>query len=204
MDIAIAIMIGLALSAACGLRVFVPLLVLSIAAKVGVLALGTSLGWIGSTEAIIAFSVATVLEIAAYKVPWLDHALDTVASPAAVMAGTIVSASQIGAISGISPLMQWSCAIIVGGGIAGLMQTGSVSTRAASTVVTAGIANPFISVIQSVLAVVMSVLAVLVPVLAVLMAVAMLCGAGVVVFWIARLRRSRRVATVAVVSARTA
>ena len=151
MDIAIAIMIGLALSAACGLRVFVPLLVLSIAAKVGVLALGTSLGWIGSTEAVIAFSVATVLEIVAYKVPWLDHALDTVASPAAVMAGTIVSASQIGAISGVSPLMQWSCALIVGGGIAGIMQTGSVSTRVASTVVTGGIANPFISVIQSVI-----------------------------------------------------
>ena len=202
MDIAIAIMIGLALSAACGLRVFVPLLVLSIAAKVGVLALGTSLGWIGSSEAIIAFSVATVLEIAAYKVPWLDHALDTVASPAAMMAGTIVSASQIGAISGVSPLVQWSCALIVGGGIAGLMQTGSVSTRVASTVVTGGIANPFISVIQSVLAVVMSVLAVFVPVLAIVLIAIMLCGAGLVVFWIARMRRSRRVAAVAVVSAR--
>ena len=204
MNIALAIMIGLALSAACGLRVFVPLLVLSIAAKCSVLALGTSLGWIGSTEAIIAFSVATVVEIVAYKVPWLDHALDTIASPAAVMAGTIVSASQIGAIHGISPLMQWSCALIVGGGVAGLMQTGSVSTRAASTVVTAGIANPFISLIQSVLAVVMSVLAVFVPILAVLMAAVMLCGAGLVVFWIARLRRSRRVSTVAVVASRTA
>ncbi len=200
MDIAIAIMIGLALSAACGLRVFVPLLVLSIAAKVGVLALGTSLGWMGSTEALIAFSVATVLEIVAYKVPWLDHALDTVASPAAVMAGTIVSASQIGAISGVSPLMQWSCALIVGGGIAGIMQTGSVSTRVASTVVTGGIANPFISVIQSVMAIVTSVLAVLVPILAIVLVGFMLCGAGLVVFWITRMRRTRRVATVAVVS----
>ena len=200
MEIAIAIMIGLALSAACGLRVFVPLLVLSVAAKVGMLALGTSLGWIGSTEAIIAFSVATVLEIVAYKVPWLDHILDTVASPAAVMAGTIVSASQIGAISGVSPLMQWSCALIVGGGIAGLMQTGSVSTRVASTVVTGGMANPFISIIQTVMAIVTSVLAVLVPILAIVLVAIMLFAAGIVVFWIARARRSRRVATVTVIS----
>ena len=192
MNIALAMMIGLALSAACGLRVFVPLLVLSIAAKAGALSLAPSLAWIGTPEAIIAFSVATVIEIVAYKVPWLDHALDTIASPAAVMAGTIVSASQIGAIHGVSPLVQWTCAIIAGGGIAALMQTGSVSTRAASTLTTAGLANPIISAGQSLLAVVMSVLAVLVPVLAIVMVAIMLAGAVGVILWIAHVRRSRR------------
>ncbi len=192
MNIALAIMIGLALSAACGLRVFVPLLVLSIAAKAGALSLAPSLGWIGSQEAIIAFSVATVIEIVAYKVPWLDHALDTIASPAAVMAGTIVSASQLGPNNGISPLLQWSCAIIAGGGLAAIMQTGSVSTRAASTLTTAGFANPFISAGQSLLAIAMSVLAVLVPVVAIILVAITLAAAVAMIFWIIHIRRARQ------------
>ena len=191
MNIALAIMIGLALSAACGLRVFVPLLVLSIAATAGALSLAPSLAWIGTPEAIIAFSVATVAEIVAYKVPWLDHALDTIASPAAVMAGTIVSASQLGAIHGVSPLVQWTCAIIAGGGVAALMQTGSVSTRAISTLTTAGLANPFISAGQSLLAIALSVLAVLVPILAIILVALMLAAAVAVIFWIAHARQKR-------------
>ncbi len=197
MSIALAIMIGLALSAACGLRVFVPLLVLSVAAKAGALSLAPSLAWIGTPEAIIAFSVATVLEIVAYKVPWLDHALDTIASPAAIMAGTVVSASQIGAIHGVSPLVQWSCAIIAGGGIAALMQTGSVSTRAASTLTTAGLANPIISSGQSLLAIALSVLAVLVPVAAIVLVAVLLAGAVGAIFWIVHVRRSHRARSLA-------
>ena len=193
MSIALAILMGLGLSAACGLRVFVPLLVLSIAAKAGVLSLGPSLAWIGGTEAIVAFGLATILEIVAYKIPWLDHALDTIASPAAVLAGTLVSASQIGAVHGVNPLLQWTCALIVGGGIAGLVKTGSVTTRAASTVTTAGLANPIISTLESITAVVMSILAVLVPVLTGIVVLALAVGAlWIVVRW-RRSRRSRRV-----------
>jgi hypothetical protein len=190
MQIALAITIGLALSAACGLRVFVPLLALSVAAKAGAISLAPSLAWIGGTEAVVALAVATVLEIAAYKVPWLDHALDTIASPAAVLAGILVSASQIGAISGVHPLVQWSCAIIAGGGIAGLVQAGSVSTRAASTLTTAGLANPIVSAVQSVLAVIVSVLAILVPVVAASLVVLVLVGAVGMIVWIARGRRA--------------
>jgi len=183
-------MIGLGLSAACGLRVFVPLLVLSIAAKSGAVHMAPSMSWVGSTEALVAFAVATVVEIAAYKIPWLDHALDTVASPAAIIAGAIVSASQIGAIDGVSPLLQWSSAIIAGGAAAGLVQTGTVSTRAASTVTTAGLMNPIISACQSVLAIIMSVLAVVMPALAagaaILMIALVVCG---IALWRSRSKR---------------
>ncbi len=206
MNIALAIMIGLALSAACGLRVFVPLLVLSVAAKASALALAPSLAWIGSTEAVIAFAVATVLEVVAYKVPWLDHALDAVASPAAVVAGTLVTASQIGAINGVSPLVQWSCALIAGGGIAGLIQVGSVSTRAASTLTTAGIANPFISAGQSIMAVILSVMAVVVPIIAMIVVAGVVLGTiGVIVWFVmARRAKARRLATVPVIAYRRA
>jgi len=78
--------IGIGLSAACGFRVFVPFLVMSIAAQAGYLQLANGWEWIGSTPAIIAFAVAAILEIVAYYVPWLDNLLDTVATPAAVVA----------------------------------------------------------------------------------------------------------------------
>lgn len=168
MQIVLAVIVGVSLAAACGFRVFVPLLVLSIAAHASAVNLGPSLAWLGSTPAIIAFGVASVVEVVAYKVPWLDHALDTIASPAAVIAGSIVAASQLGAISGIDPLLQWSAAIIAGGGAAAAVQATSVSTRAASTVTTAGFANPFISAFQSVMSLVTSVLAVLSPFVAAL------------------------------------
>jgi hypothetical protein len=189
LHIAAAIMLGLGLSAACGLRVFVPVLVLSIAAKAGLVTLAPSLAWIGSTEGIVCLSVATVLEIVAYKVPWLDHFLDTLASPAAVVAGAIVSASQIGAISGVHPMVQWTCAIIVGGGLAGVVQIGTVATRAASTVATGGLANPIISGLQSAGSIIVSVLAVLLPVLGALFAVFVV---GAAVWLISRWRRIRR------------
>jgi hypothetical protein len=188
-NIAVAIMLGLGLSAACGLRVFVPMLVLSIAAKAHLVTLAPSLAWLGSTEALICLSVATVLEIVAYKVPWLDHALDTIASPAAVIAGVIVTASQVGKITSIDPLLQWTCAIIVGGGLAGLVQTGTVATRAASTVVTGGIANPIVSSIQSAASIIVSVMAVVIPVLGALFALVVV---GSAVFLISRWRRVRR------------
>src|SRR6185503_16400601 len=65
--------VGVGLAAACGFRIFVPLLAMSVAALSGHLTLGPSFQWIGSYPALIAFSAATVLEITAYYVPWLDN-----------------------------------------------------------------------------------------------------------------------------------
>ena len=73
MEIFLSICVGVGLSAACGFRVFVPLLGLSIAAKLGMVHLGASFAWAGSTTAIVAFGVATVAEIAAYYIPWVDR-----------------------------------------------------------------------------------------------------------------------------------
>ncbi|HMN40782.1 MAG TPA: DUF4126 domain-containing protein [Phycisphaerales bacterium] len=201
MDIALAIMLGLGLSAACGFRVFVPLLVLGGAARLGAASLAPSLAWMGTDEAIVCFAVATVLEIVAYKVPWLDHALDTVATPAAVCAGAIVSASQIGAITSVSPLLQWACAIIAGGGVAGIVQAGTVTTRAVSTVGTGGLANPLISAAQSVLSVFVSVLSVALPILGGLFA---LMAVGGCVWIVVKLRRRSRARAARLAAARTA
>ncbi|MFN7019908.1 MAG: DUF4126 domain-containing protein [Phycisphaerales bacterium] len=156
-------MVGLGLAAACGFRVFVPLLVLSLAARTGQVNLSGSMGWIASDGALIAFATASVLEVVGYWVPWIDHALDVVASPAAVVAGTLAAASQF---ADLGPMLGWTAAIIAGGGLAGAVQVMSVATRAASTVTTAGLGNPIISAVQSVGSLVLSLAAVVAPIVA--------------------------------------
>jgi hypothetical protein len=104
-------LIGIGLAAACGFRVFVPMLVMSIAVKAGLLDLTDGWSWLGSWTALVALFVATVAEVSGYYIPWFDHLLDTMASPAAVVAGTLATAA---CISGMDPLLQWSAAIIAG------------------------------------------------------------------------------------------
>src|ERR1051325_11169062 len=85
----LSICLGIGLSAACGFRIFVPLLVMSIAAMSGHLALSPGFQWIATYPALLTFAVATAVEIAGYYIPWVDHALDTLATPASIVAGTM-------------------------------------------------------------------------------------------------------------------
>jgi hypothetical protein len=142
METFLSLLVGVGLSAACGFRLFVPLLVLSIASRTGHLHLAAGFEWMGSTPALIAFATATALEIAAYYVPWVDNLLDTVASPAAVIAGTLVTASLV---TDMSPFLKWTLAVIAGGGIAGLVQGTTVIARGASSAGTGGFANPILA-----------------------------------------------------------
>lgn len=80
------IAIGIGLSAACGFRVFVPLLVMNIASLAGHLHLAYGFEWIGSYYATVAFGTATIVEVLAYYTPWLDHILDLITTPAAIIA----------------------------------------------------------------------------------------------------------------------
>lgn len=160
METVLGVMIGLGLAAACGFRVFVPMLVLSVAAKAGAVHLGSGFSWIASDGALAAFATASLLEVLGYWVPWIDHALDVAASPAAIVAGTLVAGSQL---ADLGPMLQWTCAIIAGGGIAAAVQATSVTTRAASTISTAGLGNPIISTVHSAGSVVLSLLAVVAP-----------------------------------------
>ena len=160
------ICLGIGLSAACGFRVFVPLLVMSIAALSGHLPLAHGFEWIGSYPALVAFSVATAVEIAGYYIPWVDHLLDTVATPAAIIAGTLVTASLL---TDISPFVKWTLAIIAGGGAAGMVQGTTVVTRGASLAGTGGLANPLVATLELAGAVITSILALLVPVLVIVL-----------------------------------
>ena len=164
---------------------FVPLLTISIAARSGHLALSGSFEWIGSTPALVTFALATVLEVAAYYLPWVDNLLDLVAGPAAVIAGVMVSASVI---VGIDPYLKWTLSVIAGGGLAGAIQALSMGARQASTVTTAGLGNSIISSVEWSSSLFLSVLSLIAPLL-VLIAVA-----SFLIFAVAR-RRGHRAAT---------
>lgn len=163
MEVVLSILLGIGLSAACGFRVFVPLLIMSIAGYSGHLTLAESFSWIGTLPALIAFALATIIEIVGYYVPWLDNILDTIAFPAAVVAGTIVTAS---AIADMSPLLRYTLALIAGGGAAATVQGLTSIVRAGSTVTTGGIANPVVSTGEAVGSLLLSILAIVVPLIA--------------------------------------
>lgn len=163
MEPLLSLFIGIGLSAACGFRVFVPLLGISLAAHTGHLSLAEDFAWLGSDVAVLAFGIATFCEIAAYYIPWLDNALDGIASPVAVIAGTIVTASMVG---DMSPFLRWSLAAIAGGGAAGAVQAMSVLARGASTLASGGLANPILATAELGSSVVLSGMAIFLPLLA--------------------------------------
>lgn len=186
MESIIGILVGISLSAASGLRVFVPLLGLSLAGHYRLVPLGEEFLWLASWQAILVFGVASLVEIGAYLVPWLDHLLDAILGPAAAIAGTLLTASTLG---DTSPLMQWSLALIAGGGTASAVHMGTAALRATVSLPTGGLANPVVSVGEGIAALLMTVLSVFLPILAfllVLMLGALLASAG---FLRARRRR---------------
>jgi len=187
MDTLLALLLGLGLAAAVGLRIFVPFLVISLAAHTGHLELAAGQEWIGTTPALVMFATATLLEAAAYQIPWVDHLLDMAAGPAAAVCGTVIMAS---AVVELAPLIKWPVAIIAGGGTAGLIRGLGSGARATSTVTTGGVANPVVAAGETAGSAVLSVTAVALPVLAGLLALALVAA---VVKGGRRLLRRRRV-----------
>jgi hypothetical protein len=181
MDTVLSILIGLGLAAACGFRVFVPLLVMSLASRAGVghLELGPSFAWIGSTPALIAFSVATVLEIAGYYIPWVDNLLDTVATPTAIVAGILVTASSMTA--DVSPFLKWTLAVVAGGGTTAVFQGITATARHISSFTTGGLGNPVLSTAEAGGSALLAVLAITLPV------VAFLCVVWLIYFGVKKL-----------------
>ena len=175
METLLSIGLGIGLSAACGFRVFVPLLIMSLAAQAGHLTLAPGFEWIGTPPALAAFAVAACLEIAAYFVPGVDNLLDTVATPAAIVAGTVVTAA---AVSEMTPLLKWALAVIAGGGAAATVQVATAFTRGASTVTTGGLGNPLVATMELGGAMTLSLLAIALPFIAGIVVVGGLWFAG--------------------------
>jgi len=163
---ALSVALGIGVAAACGFRIFVPLLVVGLAARFGHVTLAPGAAWLAGTPALVVLATAMVFEVAAYSIPWLDHVLDLVATPTAVLAGIVASAALM---IDVPPVLKWSMALIGGGGVAGIVQGATVLTRMKSTATTGGLANPVFAAIEFCSAVVTTILAIVVPVLVLLL-----------------------------------
>lgn len=171
LDLLLAAAMGVGLAAAVGFRVFLPMLVLSIAAYTGHLTLTASLAWLGTAAALVMLSLAAALEILAYYIPGLDNVLDLLAAPAALIAGTIVSAAVM---TDLPPMVRWATAVIAGGGAAAVIQGLTSLLRAKSTAMTAGLGNHAIATGELGGALIVSLLALAAPAAA-LALVALFC-----------------------------
>ena len=185
MEEVMSVLIGIALSATCGFRVFVPLLAVNIGTRAQnvdgepLIELAAGFDWLSSDIAMMVFLVATLFEIGGYYIPWIDNLLDTVASPAAIVAGTVITASFI---TGMDPWLQWLLGLIAGGGAAGAVQATTVVTRASSTVTTGGLGNPIVASVETSGAFLGSALAILAAPFAIAVFV-LLLGCGGWIWW---------------------
>ncbi|MBF9237268.1 DUF4126 domain-containing protein [Hymenobacter sp. BT683] len=142
--------LGLGLAASSGFRVFVPLLAASLAYHFDYMTPASGFAWLGSWPALITLATATLVEIAGYYIPVVDHFLDTLTTPASFVAGTILMTS---ALPHLDPTLRWTLGVLVGGGTAGIIQTGTALLRGASAVTTGGLGNPVVATAENALAV---------------------------------------------------
>jgi len=181
-DLVFSVALGIGLAAATGFRVFIPLLVAGLAARAGWVPLTESFAWLQSTPALVALGTAAVLETLAFYIPGLDHLLDVLAGPLAIVAGILASASVM---VDLPPEVRWPIAVIAGGGIAALTKGTAAVIRAKSTALTGGLGNPVVSTAETAGAATVSILAIVAPLICLVCAIA-------IVVWALRRRRNRQ------------
>ena len=171
----VGIALGIGLAAATGFRIFIPLLLVGLAARFDMLPLGDGFQWLATTPALFTLGTAAVLETLGYYIPGVDHALDVLAGPATLLAGIVASAAVM---TEVPPAVLWPVAVIAGGGAAGLTKGSTALLRAKSGVATGGLANPIVSTVETVGATGITLLAIAVPVLCFVAVVALLWWAA--------------------------
>jgi hypothetical protein len=180
MQLVVSLALGTGLAAAAGLRLFVPLLAVSLGTRLGWLRLSEGFTWLGSPWVTTVLAIALLVEIMTYLVPWLDHLLDTLALPLASAAGILLAASVL---IDVDPALRWILAVIAGGTTATVVQAGSMAGRAGSTATTGGLGNPVYTLAETLMSAITTVLALTLPLLVLLLVV--------IVVWLS-LRQLRR------------
>lgn len=179
---AVAVLAGIALAAAAGLRAFLPLLAVSVGARLGLIDLSERFDFLGSDTALVALAVAAVLELAADKIPLVDHGLDIAATFVRPVAGFLAALAVMGDLPGpLAVVLALFAAIVTLG-----THLGKAQTRVAATTTTGGTANPAVSVAEDGVSAGISALAVVAPLVAAVLVF------GLLFFLWRLLRRFRR------------
>lgn len=180
-------LLGLGLASATGLRTFLPLLMLALAAKFELfgIRLIDQMDWLVSWPAVATLATATVAEFAGDKIPAIDHVLNAIGYITRPVAGAVAAGSVFWAVD---PTAAAIAGIIVGAPAALAFNAAQTGVRVGSTTTTGGLGNPIVSLIEDVLAVVTVIVAFLAPVLIPLALIAL----AIIVFRLAnRIREGR-------------
>ena len=168
----LAALMGLSLASASGFRVFLPPFILSLAVRTDTFVnfdlSGTEFAAFDSNAAVLILGIACLAEFGAYYVPWLDNLLDTIATPAAVVSGVGMTSM---ALVGSDPIIQWSFAIIAGGGSAGIIQVTTVAIRGLSSTLTLGFGNSFVASGENIASIILTFAALIAPIIAAFFAI---------------------------------
>jgi hypothetical protein len=155
---------GIALSATAGFRVFVPMLAAAVAGHFNVMHLPADMAWLSSWTSIICFATASIAEIGAYYIPFIDNLLDTISTPLSVAAGTLLAFSIL-PVSSQEPIVRWGLAFLAGGSTAGTIQLGTGLLRLLSSKTTVGTGNVVVASTENVAAISSSLLSFVIPVI---------------------------------------
>jgi hypothetical protein len=158
------IAMGIALSATAGFRVFVPMLAAAVAGHFNIMHLPADMAWLSSWTSIICFATASIAEIGAYYIPFIDNLLDTIATPLSVAAGTLLAFSIL-PVSSQEPIVRWGLAFLAGGSTAGTIQLGTGLLRLLSSKTTVGTGNVVVASTENVAAISSSLLSFVIPVI---------------------------------------
>jgi hypothetical protein len=162
--IVLAVLLGLGLSASTGLNTFLPLLLLSAAARFHIagIELGHRFDWLSSDVAIVVLIVASVVEIIADKVPAVDHFLDAIGTFVRPLAATLATASVLTGAD-VNPTVAAVVGLMIGAPTSLGFHTLKAGTRVASSAATLGCANPILSLIEDVISFSLTIVAIFVP-----------------------------------------
>jgi hypothetical protein len=180
------LIVGISLSVASGFRVFVPLFILSLVGLLGWFDFPADFDWLETPQTLALFAIASTIEVLGYSIPWVDNLLDTLSTPIAIIAGTLVTLSFT---QGLNPVLDMALAIVAGGGAAGVTKGLMNLIRVTSTATSGGLTNPVVAALELLVSIVMTLLALTLPILAAFVGV-MIVGLAIGVF--AKLWRRRR------------
>ncbi|THF85075.1 DUF4126 domain-containing protein [Deinococcus sp. KSM4-11] len=163
MELLSGLLSSLGLSGAAGLNAFIPLLLVGLLNRFGVMHLAQPYDLLSTTWVLVGVGVLGALDFVGDKIPGVDHVLHLVGGVVNAAAGAILFASHTG-VADIPPALSMALGLIVAGGV----HATRAAVRPVATATTAGLGNPVVSTVEDGTSLLLSVLAVFAPVLAVL------------------------------------
>ncbi len=193
MNIIAALCLGIGLSAACGFRIFIPPLALSMAAHGGMLQLSSDWQWLATQNAVTTLSIAATVEVLAYFIPWLSNFLDSIEIGVAPIAGMFMTASTLSMAGDFDPTFLWIVTVIAGGATAETVELATSITRLTASVTTAGMGGPIVGFVEAISSIIISILAISLPILSTLLVIFLLIyGIRRILKFIAKRKRRRK------------